>query len=49
MAQADTHQLNPGDDFPKVQGISVKHGRVALPDDLPENHYGVILAYRAHW
>ena len=42
-------KFNPGDDFPNLQGSSVNHGTIALPGHLPDGHYGVILAYRAHW
>ena len=42
-------QLNTGDAFPALEAESVKHGRVTLPTALPADHFGVVLAYRAHW
>ncbi len=42
-------QLNLGDTFPTLSGETVKHGTLALPDAIPENHYAVVMTYRAHW
>jgi hypothetical protein len=43
------HKFHPGDPFPCLSGESVRHGRIALPDAIPAERWGVILAYRAHW
>ncbi len=42
-------KFNPGDPFPQLKGFSVDHDMIELPGALPEGHYGVVLAYRAHW
>jgi len=42
-------QLNTGDAFPVLEGDSVAHGRVKLPEDISTGQFAVILAYRAHW
>lgn len=43
------HKFNPGDDFPALSGESLSHGAVNLPGDIPADHYGIVLAYRANW
>lgn len=41
--------LNAGDALPPVALDSVAHGRVSLPEDVPAEHYSIVLVYRAHW
>lgn len=43
------HKFQPGDAFPRLQGPTLQHGTLTLPDDIPAGAYGIVLAYRAHW
>lgn len=43
------HKFNDGDPFPHIEGETVAHGRIRLPEDIPDGSWAIILAYRADW
>jgi len=35
--------------FPQLEGDTLAHGKLALPDAMLPERWSVVLAYRAHW
>lgn len=48
MARAGIKILDSGERFPALGMDAVAHGRLMLPDYF-DDHWGVVLVYRAHW
>jgi hypothetical protein len=41
--------LTGGQCFPRLEGESLLHGAIALPDAVAAGRWSVVLTYRAHW
>ncbi|MBI2219397.1 MAG: hypothetical protein HYU51_19130 [Candidatus Rokubacteria bacterium] len=48
MARAGQKILDSGERFPALGMDTVAHGPITLPDRF-DDHWGVVLIYRAHW
>ncbi|MEE8395948.1 MAG: hypothetical protein V3S29_07830 [bacterium] len=42
-------KFDNGDLFPHLEGETVAHGRLRLPEDIPAGQWAIVLVYRAEW